>query len=457
MIGTRLGNWVIESEIGRGGMSCVYQARADGADAEPPRRAAVKVLAAELAADPGFLLRFQREGEVLRGLDHPHIVRFYEAGAQGGRYYYVMEYVDGRNFDEIRRERGRLPWPEVLALALQACPALKHAHDRGVIHRDLKPSNLLRPTAGGLKLTDFGIAHVFAGDHLTRSGAVVGTAEFLSPEQATGKPVTKRSDLYSLGVVLYTLLTGRTPFTGDSVPELLHKHCYARFEMPRQLVPDIPTGLEEAVCQLLEKDPARRPGDAHVLQRRLERVQDRAGQPDTPTLLETPGPGAPPVPPAGGAEGPATLMSRLMRHELEGQNRGGPVKQFFNRPWVVIPLLLACVGLIVWGFWPPSAEGLFRRGADLMATDDPANWAEAGRRYFDPLDARYPDHPYQKQVEQFRRQIEAARTRRAPTLGQWREWYAERDDLPEPVREFIAREVLGVPYQTRDEMKKGGR
>src|SRR5207249_7881268 len=131
---------------------------------------------------------------------------------------------------------------EVLDLAIQVCGALKHAHDRGIIHRDLKPSNLMRINRGEestdapalIKLTDFGIAHVFAGQHLTRTGAVVGTAEYLSPEQAAGKPATRRSDLYSLGCVLYTLLCGRNPFHGDSVPNLLHQHRYGRFDPPRK-------------------------------------------------------------------------------------------------------------------------------------------------------------------------------------------------------------------------------
>src|SRR5205814_186190 len=123
----------------------------------------------------------------------------------------------------------RVPWSEVLDAALQICPALKHAHDHGVIHRDLKPPNLLRTSTGIIKLTDFGIAKVFAGRQLTNTGGVVGTAEYLSPEQATGKQASKRSDLYSLGAVMYALLVGKTPFTGATTAELLHKHIYARF------------------------------------------------------------------------------------------------------------------------------------------------------------------------------------------------------------------------------------
>ena len=153
------------------------------------------MLAPELAAEQGFVLRFEREIEIVRRLDHPNIVRFFDSGLHDGRPWFAMEYIAGPSFDAVLEERGRLPWREVLELACQVAPALKHAHDRGVIHRDLKPSNLLRAPddadpdgPGVVKLGDFGVASLFAGRHLTVTGGVVGTAEFLSPEQAAGKP-----------------------------------------------------------------------------------------------------------------------------------------------------------------------------------------------------------------------------------------------------------------------------
>ncbi len=174
MIGARLGPWILDSEIGRGGMAVVYLAHADPPPAGEPRVAAVKVLAAELAAEQGFVLRFEREIDIVRRLDHPHIVRFFESGVSDGRPWFAMEYVDGPSFDAVLEERGRMPWREVLDLACQIAPALKHAHDRGVVHRDLKPSNLLRapgPTAAGVvKLSDFGVASLFASRHLTVTG-----------------------------------------------------------------------------------------------------------------------------------------------------------------------------------------------------------------------------------------------------------------------------------------------
>src|SRR5262245_39326063 len=342
MIGGRLGNWVIDRELGHGGMGHVYLAHEEPGG----RRAALKVLAAELARESGFLQRFQREIDVLKTLDHPNIIRFYEAGSQDGNFFYAMEYVEGSTYEQLLHERGRLEWHEVLDLALQVCPALKHAHDRGVIHRDIKPSNLMRAADGAVKLADFGIAHVFAGDHLTATGGVVGTGEYLSPEQASGKPVTKRSDLYSLGVVLYTLVTGRTPFQGDNIVDLLHQHRYGQFDKPGRLVPDLPHELDEVICRMLEKDPARRPPDAGVLAKQLDSLQrklDRKGEQTEAGVAADRTLANRPQPRAESREGPATFASRVVRQELEAEKHGGPVRQFFNRPVVLVALLLVCV------------------------------------------------------------------------------------------------------------------
>jgi serine/threonine-protein kinase len=407
MIGDHLGKWVIYKELGRGGMGQVFLAQEEMSG----RVAALKVLAAELAQDPGFLERFRREIDTLSRLDHPHIVHFYESGFENGLNFYAMEYVEGQSLDDVLEERGRLPWDEVLDIALQVCPALKHAHDHGIIHRDLKPGNLLRTAAGVVKLGDFGIAKVFAGTHLTATGGVVGTAEYLSPEQAAGKPVTKRSDLYSFGVVLYTLLTGAPPFEGASILDLLHKHRYGQFDPPRKRVPEIPYEVDEIVCRLLEKDPAQRPADALVLGRQLEGVRHKlerkshrtaVGPPDEETLTENRREAE------ASGPGPATLMSRLMREELERQNRGSVLSQLMTKPLVVVPLFFLCIGLIVWALWPASAASLYEHGAALMASDQPARWDEAWRDYFEPLNRRFPDHPYHKEVEEFRRRIEEA-------------------------------------------------
>ena len=417
MIGTRLGSWILETEIGRGGMGTVYRARRAAGTAEGPATAAVKILAAELAVEVGFQQRFQREIAILQQLDHEVIVAFYESGVEDHRYWYAMEYIDGASYEEIREEQGRLPWREVLELAWQLSPALKHAHDRGVIHRDLKPSNLLRVEdaadpdgPGRVKLTDFGIASLFASPHLTVTGGVIGTPEYLSPEQAAGKPVTRRSDLYSLGIVLYALATGDPPFEGETI-DLLHKHRFGQFDRPRRVVPDMHPDFDEIICDLLAKEPADRPADGGVLFRRLDSLRRKLARQAA----------SPPTVPAEAASGfpagtgPATMVSRFVRAELEAQNRGGPIKRFMENPVVVVILFVLCLSTLVWTFWPASAESLFRQGARLMESSDPDDWEKAWTRYLEPLEAKFPGHAHREEVDAFKARLEeAARPGRRP-------------------------------------------
>jgi serine/threonine-protein kinase len=423
---------VIFKELGRGGMGRVFLATEELGG----RQAAVKVLAAELAQDVGFLHRFQREIDALSQLDHPNIVRFYESGLENGLYFYAMEFVEGQSLEEILHDRGRLPWAEVLDLALQLCPALKHVHDHGVIHRDLKPPNILLTAEGQVKLTDFGIAKVFASDHLTATGGVVGTAEFLSPEQAAGKPVSKRSDLYSLGVVLYTMLTGRVLFEGASFLDLLHKHRYAQFDRPQRVVPEIPYELDEIVCKLLEKDPAARPPDCLVLGRQLEALRRKLERKGNVTVaaterVATVSDNRASLEPGDAAPGPATLMSRLMREELEREKAGGPINRLLNSVWVLLPLTLLVVGLLVWTFWPASSESLFEQGSKLMESRSLAEKERAWRDYLEPL-SRREDHPYREEVEKLRQQLEAARAvagAEEPRAGEVQRLYLQGERL----------------------------
>jgi serine/threonine-protein kinase len=429
MIGDRLGKWVIFKELGRGGMGRVYLAQSELTG----EKAAVKVLAAELAREVGFLHRFQRESDALKILDHPNIVRFYEADEANGVYFYAMEYVEGTGLDQIIDEQGRLPWRDVLEIALQVTPALRHVHDHGIIHRDIKPSNLLLNASGQIKLTDFGIAKVFASTHLTATGGIVGTAEYLSPEQAGGKLVGKRSDLYSFGCVLYALLTGRTPFTGNSYVELLHKHRYGQFDRPQKFVVDLPRELDEIVCQLLEKDPEKRPRDAQVLfkqldtlRAKLERssVKTSADNRDQSTIAEN---RADKVS-LDALPGPATMMSKLMRAELDSEQRGSPLARFFNRPIVLMAILLLCAAGLVWGLradiWPPGPDELYQRGAKLMESESLYDMQRAWTDYLDPLETRFPDHQYKGELDKLRKRWNAAKT---PAIGEAQRFFQQGD------------------------------
>src|SRR5262249_23018454 len=211
----------------------------------------------------------------MRKLRNPHIVELYESGVDGENYYYAMEYVAGETLMSLMRREKRVPWERAVEISAQICQALKAAHDAGIIHRDLKPSNLMVTPEGSIKLTDFGVAQVFASSRLTATGGIIGTAEYMSPEQAQGKRAGKQSDLYSLGAVLYAMVTGRTPFSGKTAVEVIQKHKFGLFDRPRMYVPDLPPRVDDTICRLLEKEPEKRFPDAFVLLRHLDQLVRR--------------------------------------------------------------------------------------------------------------------------------------------------------------------------------------
>jgi Protein kinase domain len=394
MMGERLGRWILSREIGRGGMGRVHLAQ----ELVTGRQAALKILAPDLAQDAGFLQRFEREIETLAKLTHPNIVQFYDAGHDEGHYWYAMEFVEGRGLDDLIEHRGRFPWRDTIDVAFQICPALKHVHDHGIVHRDLKPSNILVREDGVLKLTDFGIAKVFSGTSLTKTGGVVGSAEYISPEQAAGKPSTKRSDIYSLGVILYQMLTGKPPFEGDTFLDLLHKHRYAQFDRVRRIAPEVPHDLDDLIGRMLDKDPAQRPPDCLVLHKQLEAIRMKADRKDQATHI-----------PLGDtvAETKPTFAPDTDVHEIVGERPSaeGPIARLFNRPLVLLALMAACVGVIAYMKWPLDEETLFRRGAALMASRRLSDQEEAWQEYFDPLERRYPETAHRAELEKFRRKL----------------------------------------------------
>ena len=268
MIPVRIGPYLIDRRIGAGGMGNVYLARHETTG----EVVAVKELPAALAREEGFVHRFNREIEALQKLDCPNVVKLFDSGSEDGTYFYSMEYVDGDTLTARLRRDRRIPWPEAVEIARQICVGLKHAHDAGVVHRDLKPSNLMISKQGIVKIADFGVAQVFAADRLTSTGGIIGTAEFMSPEQVKGSRTDKRSDLYSLGAVLYTMLVGQPPFLGTTASDIMQKQRFGRFDPPRKYVPEIPVWLDDLVCQLLEKEPDKRPPDAFVTAKKLMEV-----------------------------------------------------------------------------------------------------------------------------------------------------------------------------------------
>src|SRR5215475_2281794 len=259
--------YVIKRKLGSGGMADVYLAE----DQELGRRVALKLLNERHAADEQFVERFRREAQSAAGLSHPNIVSIFDRGQAEGTYYIAMEYLDGRTLKELLVRNGPTPIPIAIDYTRQILSAIAFAHRNGIVHRDIKPHNIVVRKDGRLKVTDFGIARSGASQ-MTEAGSIVGTAQYLSPEQARGKPVDQRSDLYSLGIVLYEMLTGRVPFTGDAAVEIAMKHLDTIPDPPSKLRPEISHDLDAVVMRALAKDPAERYASAEEMDADLARV-----------------------------------------------------------------------------------------------------------------------------------------------------------------------------------------
>src|SRR5436853_656623 len=247
-------------------MANVYLAE----DQELGRGVAIKILNDRHANDEQFVERFRREAKNAAALSHPNIVSIYDRGEAEGTYYIAMEYIDGRTLKELIVSRGPAPLTVAVEYARQILSALRFAHRHGIVHRDIKPHNVLVDAEGRVKVTDFGIARA-GGWQMTEAGSIVGTAQYLSPEQARGTDVDQRSDLYSLGVVLYELLTGTLPFNGDTPVEIAMKHLSTVPEPPSERRPDVPRDLDLIVMRALAKDPDDRYESAEEMDADLER------------------------------------------------------------------------------------------------------------------------------------------------------------------------------------------
>jgi serine/threonine protein kinase len=265
----KLGPYRIEKLLGRGGMGAVYVGRHESSG----ERAAVKLLSGHLAEDATFRERFQQEIETLKRLLHPNIVQLHGYGEEDGHLYYVMELVEGRSLQEELLAGRRFDWREVTRIGVGIAHALKHAHDRGIIHRDLKPANLLIDVQDHIKLADFGIAKLYGGASVTAEGGMLGTADYMAPEQASGKPVTSRCDLYSLGSVLYALLTGKPPFAAGTMVEVINALQNDQPVSVSRLAPGTPEELDNIILQLLEKDPQKRIPTALAVANRLQAME----------------------------------------------------------------------------------------------------------------------------------------------------------------------------------------
>jgi serine/threonine-protein kinase len=335
--------------LGAGGMAEVFEGR----DRLLARRVAIKVPLSQHAHDPDFAQRFRREAQAAASLSHPGVVAVYDTGSENGTHFIVMEYVDGRTLKDVIRAEAPLYPDRAAEITADVCAALGAAHARGLVHRDVKPANIMLMPDGRVKLMDLGIARAAAGETLTQTAAMLGTAQYLSPEQAQGQDVDYRSDLYSLGCCLYEMLTGTVPFRGATPVAIAYRHVREDPAPPRLLNPDVPPSLE-AVCL---KAMAKRPEDRYqtAAEFRADLVRARTGQRTTagpaaagaataamattvlPPLGGYPGAGDP-----SSAYGPPVTAGRAARHAAEAQP---PVRRWWL--YVLVPLGVLALAVLV--------------------------------------------------------------------------------------------------------------
>jgi len=241
-------------KLGSGGMADVYLAN----DRLLGRQVALKILSTRYAHDEQFVERFRREASSAASLNHPNIVQIYDRGEAEGTYYIAMEYLEGRSLKEIILKYAPLSSDRLISISVQILEGLRFAHCRDVIHRDIKPQNIIIDHDDRVKVTDFGIARAGSASTMTEAGSILGTAHYLSPEQAQGQPVEAASDLYSLGVVMYEMATGKLPFDGDNPVSIAMQHVHEHPVPPGNIAPDIPENLEAVILRSLGKHPTER-------------------------------------------------------------------------------------------------------------------------------------------------------------------------------------------------------
>ena len=352
------GRYRIVRKLGTGGMANVYLAE----DQELGRSVAIKILDERHAADEQFVERFRREAKNAASLSHPNIVSIYDRGEAEGTYYIAMEYLDGRTLKELLVRFGTPPVKIAIGYTRQVLSALAFAHKYGLVHRDIKPHNVLVDSGGHVKVTDFGIARSEASQ-MTEAGSIIGTAQYLSPEQARGAPVDQRSDIYSVGILLYELLTGAVPFTGDTPVEIAMKHLSAVPDPPSKKRPDVPRGLDLAVIRALAKDPAERYQSAEEMDAELARIEQGFRVSDETADAATAVLAGSGIDTTAVRKAPV-VTSGAYRRPPYGEYMP-PVRRRRRWPWIVALLVLIAAGV---GAWIGISKLQHELGANKLVT-----------------------------------------------------------------------------------------
>jgi len=350
LIGKHLGKYRIVARLGRGGMAEVYKAFQPSLD----RYVAVKVLHSFMAEEKDFLARFRREAKNVAALRHPNIVQVFDFDVEDEQYYMVMEFLDGptlkSRLESLHLHGERLPLKDVLRITRDVGLALGYAHERGIVHRDVKPANVILETSGRVILTDFGVAKILTGTQFTATGTVLGTPAYMAPEQGLGQPGDGRSDIYSLGVMLYEMATGRLPFDADTPLAVVMKHIHDPLPLPRLVAPDLPESLERVILRALAKDPADR----------YDRVEGMLAD------LEAVGATAPPAP------APSVEPLRPSAPAASAPKRSGPAVALALGGGLGV--LVCAAGVVALGIFLVTGGNLTNglSGGPVPATDSPA-------------------------------------------------------------------------------------
>jgi serine/threonine-protein kinase len=398
LLGRTIGRFEILSELGRGGMAVVYRAR----QTDLERIVALKVLPPELSLDQSYIARFRQEARSAAALEHPHIVPIYEVGAAEGFQYIAMKYISGRTLKDAVQDRGALPVPQAAAILEQVADALDYAHSQGVIHRDIKPSNMMVAQNGWVYLTDFGLARGSTTSGLTMAGTVMGTPEYMSPEQAQGlATIGPPTDIYALGVVLYELLTGNMPFQADTPMGMLVARLQYAPRPPREYRGDLPMPVEDVIMRALARRPEARFASAGALVQALKSAAGLGGQltaavrppvsppQGTPRPPVSPPQGfqAPVSPPAGfalpaaGATPPPTAPASATPLPPTAPAGATPPTVPAGTPPYVIPASAPTAPAARTATPPPMPmPGAPAIGATVVAGAQPATQAKSGRR-----------------------------------------------------------------------------
>jgi eukaryotic-like serine/threonine-protein kinase len=343
------GRYRIEGGLGAGGMAEVFR----GFDTVLNRQVAIKILAPQYARDVSFVDRFRREAQAAARLNHPNVVAVYDSGSDDGTHFIVMEFVEGRTLADFLAKGGKLAPAKATEIAERIADALQAAHAQGVVHRDVKSANVMVTREGTVKVMDFGIARMAEGDNVTQTAAVLGTASYLSPEQAQGRPVDARSDIYSLGVVLYEMLTGGVPFVGDTAVAVAYKHVQETPPLPSSKNPEVPPALDAVVMRAMAKNPANRYQTAAEFREDLERVRRGEMVQATPLL------------PAGSE---ATQV--ISRSQTQVMPAGAVADERKTNPWLIAAIVLLVL-LVLGGGLYLLASSLLSGGPSISPTPSP--------------------------------------------------------------------------------------